>query len=229
MFDEYGKGILGAMAAKVLLTGFEPFGGQQINPSAQAVKDAAAVLNRAGISTLTVELPCVFGEAARRLRGELIRHRPELVVCVGQAAGRSGIGLERVAVNVDDAAIPDNAGEQPIDRAIIDDGPAAYFSTLPLKACLQELTMLQIPAEVSQTAGTYVCNHVFYALMHELGGKDSAGARGGFVHIPCAPEQSPEGKLPVMEITTAAAAVEAVVRRSLQTTEDPTIAAGALH
>lgn len=217
------------MATKVLLTGFEPFGGQQINPSVHAVNEAAAVLNRRGVNTSAVELPCVFGEAARHLRRELVRHRPELVICVGQAAGRTGIGLERVAVNIDDAAIPDNAGEQPIDRAIIDGGPAAYFSTLPLKACLQELAARQIPAEVSQSAGTYVCNHVFYALMHELACMESAVARGGFVHIPCAPQQALEGKLPAMEIPTAATAVEIVVKQSLKTTEDVTTTAGTLH
>lgn len=217
------------MATKVLLTGFEPFGGQQLNPSAQAVRDAAAVLNKTGITAAAVELPCVFDQADRWLRGEIARHRPELVICVGQASGRDRIGLERVAVNIDDAPIPDNAGDQPVDRPIAEGGPAAYFSTLPVKACLQELTALQIPAEVSQSAGTYVCNHVFYSLMHQLADAALAGTRGGFVHIPCSPEQVPDGGIPTMEIATAAAAVEVVARCSLRTAEDLNAAAGALH
>lgn len=217
------------MATKVLITGFEPFGGQQFNPSVQASRIAAAALNKAGIATSAVELPSVFGESSKRLRRELVTHRPELVICVGQASGRARIGLERVAVNIDDAAIPDNAGVQPIDRTIKEGGPTAYFSTLPLKASLQAVTARQIPAEVSQTAGTYVCNHVFYALMHELAGTASTAARGGFVHIPCAPEQASGRTIPTMEITTAAAAVEAIVKCSLNTTEDTKLAAGALH
>lgn len=229
MFYICGKSIVGAMATKVLLTGFEPFGGNHTNPSTQVARHAAAALNDAGTPAAAVELPCVFGEAAWRLRADLARYRPELVVCVGQASGRAAIGLERVAVNIDDAAIEDNAGARPIDQPIVEDGPAAYFSTLPVKACLQELRELQIPAEVSQTAGTYVCNHVFYALMHELAGSGFAGTRGGFVHIPCAPEQAPDGNVPTMEITTAAAAVEAVARKSLKLSEDLAISAGALH
>ncbi|WP_460461690.1 pyroglutamyl-peptidase I [Arthrobacter pigmenti] len=182
------------MTTKVLLTGFEPFGRHQLNPSAQAVSDAAAVLNKTGVATAAVELPCVFGQASRRLRREIALHRPELVICVGQASGRARIGLERVAVNIDDAPIVDNAGEQPVDLPIAEDGPAAYFSTLPVKACLRELTARQIPAEVSQSAGTYVCNHVFYSLMHELAGGAFAGTRGGFVHIPCAPRPDAGGR-----------------------------------
>jgi pyroglutamyl-peptidase len=229
MFDINGKGILEPMSTKVLLTGFEPFGGHQLNPSAQAVSDAAAALNKTGIATVAVELPCVFGQADRRLRREIALHRPELVICVGQASGRARIGLERVAVNIDDAPIADNAGEQPVDLPIAEDGPAAYFSTLPVKACLRELTARQIPAEVSQSVGTYVCNHVFYSLMHELAGGAFAGTRGGFVHIPCAPGQAPEGGTPAMEVATAAAAVEVVARCSLHSDGDLNAAAGALH
>ncbi len=117
--------------------------------------------------------------------------KPALVLCVGQAGGRAQLSLERVAINVDDARIPDNAGACPIDAAIATDGPAAYFTTLPIKAMLAALREAGFPAEVSQTAGTYVCNHVFYGLMHALRHDQSVpGVRGGFIHIPYSPEQA---------------------------------------
>lgn len=223
------------MATTVLLTGFEPFDGQQTNPSIEAVGGAAEALARTGIETAAVELPCVFGEAARRLLAEINNHRPRLIICVGQSAGRAKIGLERVAVNIDDAPIADNAGARPVDLPIVDGGPAAYFSTLPLKACLAGLTTGQIPAEVSQSAGTYVCNHVFYALMHELAGEQGPAlpggdaVRGGFVHIPALPEQAAGRSIPAMEVTTAAAGIEVIARRALGTVEDLPVPAGAVH
>ena len=134
-----------------------------------------------------MELPCVFGDSARVLAEALERFRPELVLCAGQAGGRARISLERVAINCDDARIPDNAGNQPVDEPVVQGGPAAYFTSLPVKAALAALTAEQIPAEVSQSAGTYVCNHVFYALMHAL--RLRPGTRGGFVHVPYADTQ----------------------------------------
>ena len=152
----------------ILLTGFEPFGGESTNPSWSAAREAAALLRAEGLDAQAVELPCVFGDAIRALEAALEQYRPELVVCAGQAGGRPRISLERIAINCDDARIPDNAGNSPVDRPVVDGGPAAYFSTLPVKAALAALTAAEIPAEVSQTAGTYVCNHVFYGLMHAL-------------------------------------------------------------
>ncbi len=177
---------------KVLLTGFEPFGGEALNPS----EEIARQLNGAVIARHEVAgalLPCVFGAALRELKRQLKRHEPVLVVCVGQAGGRAAITPERVAINVDDARIADNAGQQPIDKPVVKDGPAAYWSTLPIKAIVQELRKRDIPAAVSQTAGTYVCNHVFYGLMHELAQRD-AGARGGFIHVPYLPEQAKDNQ-----------------------------------
>ncbi|HET8794748.1 MAG TPA: pyroglutamyl-peptidase I [Arthrobacter sp.] len=217
------------MPTKILLTGFEPFGGQSINPSWQAVQLAAAELTNAGYAVRTIELPCVFGESARILGGALNEERPDLILCVGQAGGRGRLSLERIAINVDDARIPDNAGNSPVDSAVVDGGPAAYFSTLPIKASLRELLRMGVAAEISQSAGTYVCNHVFYALMHELQRGVHSGAKGGFVHIPFAPEQVLDSSVASMEITTAASALAAIVRVGLATGGDIAMAAGATH
>ncbi len=172
----------------VLLTGFEPFGGDPLNPSGEISRQ----LNGAVIARHTVAgalLPCVFGAAIKELKHQIKLHQPVLVVCTGLAGGRAEITPERVAINLDDARIPDNAGQQPVDKPIVKDGPAAYWSTLPLKAIVQELRKRRIPAAVSQTAGTFVCNHVFYGLMHELAAH-YPGVRGGFIHVPHLPEQT---------------------------------------
>ena len=169
----------------LLLTGFEPFGGETVNPSTQ-VAQALAGERIGGHRVVACELPCVFGTALEVLDEALVRHEPRLVLALGQAAGRCDLSIERVAINVDDARIADNAGRQPIDEPVSADGPAAYFSSLPIKAMVAALREAGVPASVSQTAGTFVCNHVFYGLMQRL--RD--GARGGFMHLPLLPEQA---------------------------------------
>ena len=212
----------------ILLTGFEPFGGETTNPSWTAAREAAALLRAEGHEVAAVELPCVFGDAVAVLQAALAEHRPALVVCAGQAGGRARISLERIAINCDDARIPDNAGNAPVDEPVVPGGPAGYFSTLPVKAALEALGAAGIPAEVSQTAGTYVCNHVFYGLMHAL--RLTPGTRGGFVHVPFGPDQVPPGSglasLPLEQMTEALAVV---VRTALATTADLKLAAGATH
>lgn len=170
----------------LLVTGFDPFGGESINPSWELARslNGEAV---AGARIVAVQLPCVFGEALSRLDEALARVRPALVLAIGQAGGRCDLSLERVAINVDDARIPDNAGAQPVDEPVVRQGPAAYFSTLPIKAVVAGLRAAGYPASVSQTAGTFVCNHVFYGLQHRL---DGLGVRSGFMHIPYLPEQA---------------------------------------
>lgn len=212
----------------ILLTGFEPFGGESTNPSWTAARAAADLLKAEGYEVAAVELPCVFGDAIGVLHAALAEHRPALVVCAGQAGGRRAVSLERIAINCDDARIPDNAGNAPVDEPVVPGAPAAYFSTLPVKAALAALGTAGIPAEVSQTAGTYVCNHVFYGLMHAL--RLSPGVRGGFVHVPYGPDQVPAGSglasLPLEQMTQALAVV---VRTALATTADAKLAAGATH
>jgi pyroglutamyl-peptidase len=212
----------------ILLTGFEPFGGETVNPSWAAARSAARLLQSEGLDVQALELPCVFGESATLLEEALERYRPELVLCAGQAGGRPRISLERAAINCDDARIPDNAGNRPVDEPVVQGGPAAYFTSLPVNAALAALTAQNIPAEVSQSAGTYVCNHVFYALMHAL--RLRPGTRGGFVHVPYEDSQLPAGSgTPSLPAQQMAAALAVVVRTALVTTADLKLAAGATH
>ena len=168
----------------------------------------------AGHRIVGAQLPTVFGESVRVLRALLQRHRPALVLCTGQAGGRNGFSIERVAINVDDARIADNAGAQPVDTPVIAGAPDAYFTTLPIKAMLLSLLEAGIDAQVSQTAGTFVCNHVFYGLMHLIA-TERPDLRGGFVHLPCLPEQVTATGGPSMGLDTLARAVEVVVRTTI--------------
>ncbi|PYI68515.1 pyroglutamyl-peptidase I [Arthrobacter livingstonensis] len=211
----------------ILITGFEPFGGGTSNPSWSAARLATEALNDSGLPATAVELPVEFGAAGEALRLALAAGPYDLVLAVGQAGGRPKLSLERVAINVDDARIPDNAGNAPVDEPVAAGGPVGYFSTLPLKACLQALNRAGIPAEVSQTAGTYVCNHVFYALMHQLAA--APGVRAGFVHVPYAPRQVSDGRLPSMEVSLMAHGLEIIARTALSTAADIKLAAGATH
>ncbi len=165
----------------ILLTGFEPFGPEKTNPSA-AIVDRLVGRTIAGHPVVGETLPVVFGESRRRLEALLEEHRPHLVVCLGVAGNRRAISLERVAINVADASIPDNAGVQPRDLAVERGGPTAYWSSLPLRVMEAALRGAEVPVELSSTAGTYVCNQLFYGLMHVL--RQRRGVRGGFVHVP---------------------------------------------
>lgn len=214
------------MSKIVLLTGFEPFGGESVNPSWEAASrlDGESLM---GAVVAARRLPCVFGEALSVLRGEMAALRPALVVAVGQAGGRPELSLERVAINVDDARIADNAGHRPIDRPVVPGGPAAYFSTLPIKAQAAALRAAGIPAAVSQSAGTFVCNHVFYGLMHALTG---APARGGFIHIPYLPEQAAAHPgAPSMSLEMMVAGLRLALETALTATEDIVETGGATH
>ena len=173
-------------APTILLTGFEPFAGDALNPSAAI----ALALDGTQMGAYRVQariLPCAFGAALHVLQQALDSTAPALVICLGQAGGRSEISVERVAINIDDARIPDNAGAQPVDEPVLASGPAAYFSSLPIKAVVAGLRDAGLPASVSQTAGTFVCNHVFYGLMHACAGRP--GVQAGFIHVPWLPEQ----------------------------------------
>lgn len=178
------------------------------------------------VDLIREELPCVFGESLKVLRAHIRRHKPSLVVCVGQAGGRKAISLERVAINVDDARIADNKGAQPIDVAIAERGPVGYWSTLPIKAIAEAIKAEKLPAEVSQTAGTYVCNHVFYGLMRTL--KRKSDCRGGFVHVPFVPSQATKDQ-PSLAAEDSARALEALVRVCLSTHTDVRVTGGATH
>ncbi|WP_439520168.1 pyroglutamyl-peptidase I [Hydrogenophaga sp.] len=208
---------------KVLLTGFEPFGGETINPSWLAVK-ALHGRKMLGRTVVAAQLPTVFDDSLRVLNALLREHQPELVVCVGQAGGRHAMSLERVAINVNDAPIADNAGAQPIDTPVVPRAPVAYFTTLPIKAMLAALQKEGVRAEVSQTAGTFVCNHVFYGLMRTLATHQALRqTRGGFVHVPWLPEQG----APHMSLEDIVRGLRAAVRCALQVQTDQALGAGA--
>jgi pyroglutamyl-peptidase len=207
-----------------LLTGFDPFGGSAVNPSWQAVQalDGRVI---AGHRVTAAQLPTVFGASVARLDQLLQQHQPSLVVCTGQAGGRPAISLERVAINVDDARIADNAGAQPVDTPVAAAGPAAYFTGLPIKAMLQALQREGIAAEVSQTAGTFVCNHVFYGLMHLLAQPQWQGVRGGLIHVPYLPQQG-QPSMPLEQIVRG---LECAIAVALLTQQDIRKEAGALN
>jgi pyroglutamyl-peptidase len=195
----------------VLLTGFDPFGGASVNPSWLAVQalHGRQILGR---RLVAAPLPTVFGRSLDQLRLLLDRHQPELVLCVGQAGGRSVLSLERVAINLDDAPLPDNAGAQPLDAPVIPSGPTAYFTPLPVKPIVAALRKKGLPAEVSHSAGTFVCNHVFYGLLHTLATDPRwRHTRGGFVHVPWLPEQGQ----PAMALGDMVRGLSAIVRQTL--------------
>ena len=166
---------------KILVTGFDPFGGEKVNPALEAVKSLPSVIHGAKIRW--VEIPTVFYQSAEVLEAEIVRYQPNVVLCIGQAGGRTSLTPERVAINQDDARIPDNQGNQPIDTPIRLDGEAAYFSTLPIKAMVQAIKEVGLPATVSNTAGTFVCNHLMYQALY-LADKKFPNVRAGFMHIP---------------------------------------------
>ena len=212
----------------ILMAGFEPFGGASVNPAWEAVKSMNGVELAAGYQVVTLMLPCVFDEARRVLIDATRALQPHIVIAVGQAGGRTDISIERVAINIDDARIEDNAGQQPVDTAIDPDGPAAYFSTLPIKAMMLALRDKGIPASVSNTAGTFVCNHVFYSMMHSL--RDRPDARAGFIHIPYLPQQAAQYPgAPSMSAEQVTDALRLAAQTAATTEIDMPIPAGALH
>ena len=185
---------------KIIVTGFDPFGGEKINPSIKCVKTLPEI---EGVELFRVELPTVFKESAIRLNEVINDVKPDAVLCVGQAGGRPGITMERIAINVDDARIPDNRSQQPIDEVIQRDGEAAYFTTLPIKRIVNAIRKVGIPAEVSNTAGTFVCNHIMYQALFASTKADKP-FKAGFMHIPFIPEQTTEKpSLPLEESTKA--------------------------
>jgi pyroglutamyl-peptidase len=216
---------------RILVTGFEPFGGQSLNPSWEVAR-ALHGWTLEGAQITSVQLPCVFAQALPALQQALAQHRPDIVLALGQAEGRCDFSVERVAINVMDARIADNAGAQPIDVPVIAGGPAAYFSTLPIKSLVAGLKAAGFPASVSQTAGTFVCNQVFYALQHTLAG---LGVHSGFVHLPLLPEQAAHWKGPSLpswpaslQIAAAQQALALLVAHRQQGLGDAAISGGTL-
>ena len=190
---------------KLLLTAFDPFGGASVNPALEAVKLVGKV---DGVDIIKLEVPTVFGRAVEIVTAAIDEHKPDAVLCVGQAGGRPDLTPERVAINVDDARIPDNGGNQPVDVPVVAGGPAAYFSTLPIKAMAAKIREAGLPASVSNSAGTFVCNHLMYGVLHHLA-QHCPNVRGGFLHAPFAEGQTENA--PCLPVTDIARGIEAAI------------------
>lgn len=207
---------------KVLITGFEPFGGESINPALEAVKRLNGRKLDGG-EVVMCQVPVTRYESIEAVIESIELHQPDIVITVGQAAGRTAITPERVAINLDDFRIPDNGGHQPIDEPVIPDGPDAYFTTLPIKAITRALQQENIPCQVSNTAGTFVCNHLFYGVQHYLRDKS---VRHGFVHIPLLPEQDSSGNQPTMSLDVIVEGLARLAQVAIDNESDIAVTAG---
>jgi pyroglutamyl-peptidase len=203
---------------KILITGFDPFGGEKINPSFEAVRKLEDVI--AGAQVVKVEIPTVFNKSIMELEKAIIKENPDIVICVGQAGGRFDLTIERVSINVDDARIPDNEGNQPIDKSVFEGGENAYFSNLPIKAMVTEIRKAGIPASLSNSAGTFVCNHIMYGLLHLINTKYPA-IRGTFIHVPFIPAQiMSKPNTPYMELEKITEGLTLAIKAAIENKED---------
>ena len=212
---------------KILVTGFDPFGGEEVNPAIETVKRLPDTIG--GAKIIKLEIPTVCHQSLRVIDEAIAGYDPDVVLSVGQAGGRPDITVERVGINVDDCRIPDNAGNQIVDEPIYADGPAAYFVTVPIKAMVQRIRERNIPASVSNTAGTFVCNHVTYGVCHLLAVK-YPGKRSGFIHIPFLPQQAVDKKnMPSMSQDMMVEALTAAIEAVVDTEKDIKVTGGATH
>ena len=208
---------------KALVTGFDPFGGARVNASIEAVQQLPARIG--SLDIVTAELPTSYTRSLPALKAAIAAARPAIVLCAGEAGDRAVLSVERVAVNLQDARIPDNDGAAPVDKPVVRGGPAAYFSTLPARRIVDALLAARLPAEISMSAGAFVCNHVFYGLMHMLAQPRFEGVRGGLVHVPFLPEQGQ----PSMRVDEIVAGLELGIEVALATEHDIRKEAGALN
>lgn len=213
---------------KVLITGFDPFGGESVNPAFEAVKLLPDTI--AGAEIIKLEIPTVFSKSGPAVEAGIKEYQPDVVLNVGQAGGRSCVTVERVAINLAEARIPDNDGEQPMDEPLQADGAPAYFATIPVKAIVQNIRDHKLPCHLSYSAGTYVCNCVMYNVLHMTASK-YPHIRAGFIHVPYAAEQvvdKPNGT-PFMSLEQIAESLEYAIEAIVNHTEDIKIAAGETH
>lgn len=212
---------------KILLTAFDPFGGDTINPALEAVKKVRT--NVGGAEIVKMMVPTVFGKAHEHVYETMKEEQPDVTLCIGQAGGRFDITPERVAININDARIMDNEGNQPIDTPIFDDGEPAYFSNLPIKAMVERIRKAGIPASVSNTAGTFVCNNLMYGVLYHIA-KEFPNMRGGFMHVPFIPSQVVNrSNTPAMSLETIAAGIEAALEAIVENDSDIVVAGGKEH
>ena len=212
---------------KVLLTAFDPFGGDTVNPANEAVKLVSNNVN--GVEVVKVEVPTVFHKSIDVVAKAIEEEKPDAVFCIGQAGGRAELTPERVAINIDDARIADNEGNQPIDVKVFEDGEPAYFATLPIKAMVAAIRNAGIPSSVSNTAGTFVCNHLMYGVLYTLA-KKYPGVRGGFMHVPFIPEQViTRANTPSMALSDIVRGIEAAITAIAENDKDINTAEGRTH
>lgn len=212
---------------KILVSGFDPFGGEKINPAIEAVKLLPDEIK--GNEVIKIEIPTVIGKSVDKLKEKIAEVKPDVVISVGQAGGREDITVERVAINVDDCRIKDNEGNQPIDEKIAEDGPDAYLLTLPIKAIVENIKSANIPASVSNTAGTFICNHVAYGMAH-LSATEYPNMRTGFIHIPFLPEQVlNKAHTASMSLDTIVKALEKAIEAVIDNDEDIKVTGGKTH
>lgn len=209
---------------KLLLTAFDPFGGETVNPAQEAVK---MVSSRVGnVEIIKCVVPTVFGKSIKTVAAAIADCRPDAVLCIGQAGGRADLTPERIAINLDDASIADNEGNRPVDTPIFPDGKPAYFSTLPVKAMVAAIRAAGIPASLSNTAGTFVCNHLMYGVLYTLE-KYCPGVRGGFLHVPYIPSQVTGGRgIPSMSAADIVRGLEAAIAAIGENGRDITVSEG---
>ena len=203
---------------KILVTGFDPFGGEKINPAWEAVSRIKDEI--AGAEVIKLQVPTVFKKSIEKLEAGIEEHKPDAVICVGQAGGRFDVTPERVAINIDDARIKDNEGNQPIDLTVFEDGAPAYFATLPVKAIVKEINAAGLPSTLSNTAGTFVCNHLMYGALY-LADKKYPNMRAGFIHVPYIPQQVVDKKgAPSMALEDIVKSLEAAVKAVIENDQD---------
>lgn len=212
---------------KILVSGFDPFGGEKINPAIESVKLLPDEIK--GAKIIKLEIPTVVRKSLKRLEEVIEAEKPDVVLSIGQAGGRTDISVERVGINVDDFRIKDNEGNQPIDEKIAEYGPDAYLVTIPIKAMVQKIIENKIPASVSNTAGTFVCNHVCYGMAH-LASTKYPNMRTGFIHIPFLPEQVVDKRnMPSMPLEMIAKGLEYAIEAIVENKEDIKVEGGATH
>lgn len=194
---------------KILVTGFDPFGGESINPAYEVVKRLRDSIS--GAEVVKLQIPTAFNESIKKTADKIKEINPDFVLNIGQAGGRSGITVERVAININDARIPDNLNQQPVDTKIDEAGENAYFASIPIKAIVQAIRHKKIPAAVSDSAGTYVCNHIMYGVLNYIH-KNNLNIKAGFIHIPYLFQQViDKPNTPAMDIETMVEAIETAI------------------
>lgn len=213
---------------RVLVTGFDPFDTDTINPAYEAVKLLPSEI--AGAEIIKLEIPTVFEESGKVLRSAIGKYQPEIVVCVGQAGGRAAVSMERVAINLAEARIPDNKGNQPLGVKLEETGANAYFTLLPIKAMVKNIQQHGLPAYISYTAGTFVCNEIMYRLLHIIN-TEFQQIRGGFIHVPFIPEQVINRPVdtPSMSLQDIADSLKYAIEAAVENKDDIDFNAGTTH